>query len=153
LRAPSSITQGGSPVRESRTPGSVRGVPSNGHSYRDRPSKDHSSLKNAPECDYSSFYVTSGTGTPLPCCAEFSLADQGSHSHPRGDLALTVLYFPIFRVSEYSEYGWQTCSALAFHSEGLGILKRGEKGRAAHRQPSISAFGNSLSECAPAPVP
>src|SRR5258708_794340 len=32
-----SNTQGGSPVRESRTPGSVRGVLSNGHSYRDRP--------------------------------------------------------------------------------------------------------------------
>jgi len=32
-----SNTQGGSPVRESRTPGSVRGVLSNGHSYRDSP--------------------------------------------------------------------------------------------------------------------
>src|SRR6516165_9641090 len=30
-----SNTQGGSPVRESCTPGSVRGVLSNGHSYRD----------------------------------------------------------------------------------------------------------------------
>ncbi len=30
-----STTQGGSPVRESRTLGSVRGVPSNGHPYRD----------------------------------------------------------------------------------------------------------------------
>ena len=29
------ITRGGSPVRELRTPGSVRGVPSNGHPYRD----------------------------------------------------------------------------------------------------------------------
>src|SRR5258707_1408129 len=32
-----SNTQGGSPVRESRSPGSVRGVLSNGHSYRDSP--------------------------------------------------------------------------------------------------------------------
>src|ERR1700687_3060244 len=31
-----SNTQGGSPVRESRPPGSVRGVLSNGHSYRDK---------------------------------------------------------------------------------------------------------------------
>src|SRR6516225_4775064 len=31
-----SNTQGGSPVRESRPPGSVRGVLSNGHPYRDR---------------------------------------------------------------------------------------------------------------------
>ena len=31
-----SNTQGGSPVRETRTPGSVRGVLSNGHPYRDR---------------------------------------------------------------------------------------------------------------------
>src|SRR5258708_32204765 len=30
-----SNTQGGSPVRESRSPGSVRGVLSNGHSYGD----------------------------------------------------------------------------------------------------------------------
>jgi hypothetical protein len=35
--SPSNI-QGGSPVRESCTPGSVRGVLSNGHSYRDRTS-------------------------------------------------------------------------------------------------------------------
>src|SRR6202011_2619545 len=31
-----SNTQGGSPVRESRPPGSVRGAPSNGCPYRDR---------------------------------------------------------------------------------------------------------------------
>src|SRR5260221_9857170 len=34
--ASSLITQGGSPVREIRPPGSLRGVPSNGHSYRDK---------------------------------------------------------------------------------------------------------------------
>src|SRR5260221_5250925 len=34
-----SNTQGGSPVRETRSPGSVRGVLSNGHSYRDRRSR------------------------------------------------------------------------------------------------------------------
>src|SRR5271165_6248789 len=33
-----SNTQGGSPVRESRPPGSVRGAPSNGCPYRDSPS-------------------------------------------------------------------------------------------------------------------
>jgi hypothetical protein len=33
--ASSFITRGGSPVRELRPPGSVRGVPSNGHPYRD----------------------------------------------------------------------------------------------------------------------
>jgi hypothetical protein len=38
LRALPSFTRGGSPVRESRTPGSVRGVPGNGHPYRDTPS-------------------------------------------------------------------------------------------------------------------
>ena len=31
------ITQGGSPVRESRPPGSVRGAPSNGCPYRESP--------------------------------------------------------------------------------------------------------------------
>jgi hypothetical protein len=35
-------TRGGSPVRESRPPGSVRGASSNGCPYRDRPSKNHS---------------------------------------------------------------------------------------------------------------
>ena len=35
-----SNTQGGSPVRESRPPGSVRGVLSNGHPYRDRLRRD-----------------------------------------------------------------------------------------------------------------
>ena len=34
--ASSLVTRGGSPVRELRPPGSVRGVPSNGHPYRDR---------------------------------------------------------------------------------------------------------------------
>src|SRR5258708_2842637 len=33
-------TRGGSPVRESRPPGSVRGASSNGCPYRDRPPKD-----------------------------------------------------------------------------------------------------------------
>ena len=37
LCASPSLTRGGSPVRKSRTPGSVRGVPGNGHPYRDRP--------------------------------------------------------------------------------------------------------------------
>jgi hypothetical protein len=36
VRDSPSNTQGGSPVRESRTPGSVRGVLSNEHPYRDR---------------------------------------------------------------------------------------------------------------------
>src|SRR5512144_2203934 len=39
IDASPSITRGGSPVRESRTPGSVRGVFSNGHPYRDNPVK------------------------------------------------------------------------------------------------------------------
>ena len=36
----------------------------NGKNRTLRPSKDSSSLKNAPECDYSSFYGATGTGTP-----------------------------------------------------------------------------------------
>jgi len=35
MLASPSLTQGGSPVRKSRPPGSVRGVPGNGHPYRD----------------------------------------------------------------------------------------------------------------------
>jgi len=36
--------QRGSPVRESRTPGSVRGVLSNGHSYSDRSAEERSGI-------------------------------------------------------------------------------------------------------------
>ena len=41
---------------------------------------------------------------------------------------LIVLYFPIFRVPEYSEYLLRTGFVLGFHWEELGILKRGEEG-------------------------
>src|ERR1700704_2256831 len=41
-----SNTQGGSPVREIRPPGSVRGVLSNGHSYRDILVRE---LRHSPE--------------------------------------------------------------------------------------------------------
>jgi hypothetical protein len=41
--ASSLVTRGGSPVRELRPPGSVRGVPSNGHPYRDSPTLINSS--------------------------------------------------------------------------------------------------------------
>src|SRR5271165_4508012 len=40
-----SNTQGGSPVRESRPPGSVRGAPSNGCPYRDSPLSSSSSAR------------------------------------------------------------------------------------------------------------
>ena len=40
-----SNTQGGSPVRESRPPGSVRGVLSDGHSYRDSPNLIHPNVQ------------------------------------------------------------------------------------------------------------
>ena len=36
----------------------------NGKNRTLRPSKDIRLKENAPECDYSSFYVTTGTGTP-----------------------------------------------------------------------------------------
>ena len=42
VNASPSNTKDGSPVRESRPPGSVRGVPSNGHSYRDRSAEGRS---------------------------------------------------------------------------------------------------------------
>src|SRR5258708_33171633 len=39
------LCAGAHKVRESRPPGSVRGVLGNGHSYRDRPSKDYSTKR------------------------------------------------------------------------------------------------------------
>src|SRR5260221_7572605 len=61
-----SNTQGGSPVRESRSPGSVRGVLSNGHSYRDRPSKDYSTKRKRSRIRLQLvFYAKTGAGDPL----------------------------------------------------------------------------------------
>ncbi len=51
-------------MRESRSPGSVRGCSAMGIPTAIGVPQDHSSLKNASEFDYSSFYVTTGTGTP-----------------------------------------------------------------------------------------
>jgi hypothetical protein len=53
-------------------------------------------LKKRSRMPLRSFYLTTGTGHRLPCCAGFSLADQGSHSDPRGDFAP---YRALFSVS------------------------------------------------------
>ena len=47
----------------------------------------------------------------LPCCAGFNLADQGSHSHPRGDFAP---YRALFSVS---------CGDPHLITEGLNLGK------------------------------
>jgi hypothetical protein len=52
-----SNTQGGSPVRESRTPGSVRGVLSNGHSYRDSHFWDALSQSDVVKLHWSAFLL------------------------------------------------------------------------------------------------
>jgi hypothetical protein len=57
--------------------------------------EDHSSLKNAPEFDYSSFYVTTGIWGCL-VAQDLALLTKGSHSHPRGDFAP---YRALFSVS------------------------------------------------------
>src|SRR5258708_28210508 len=59
-RASSLITQGGSPVREIRPPGSVRGVPTNGLSYRDSVSHGNSFLKKPSPFSFISLFVTPG---------------------------------------------------------------------------------------------
>src|SRR4029077_15163349 len=57
--------------------------------------KDHSSLINAPELDYSSFYVTTGTGNTGCLVAQdlALLAKVRTRIHEEISL-LTVLYFP-----------------------------------------------------------
>src|SRR5260221_6656514 len=53
-----------------------------------RPSKDHSTKRNAPELDYSSFYGTTGTGRPAALWCRFSVPhEMPSQSVPRGDSA------------------------------------------------------------------
>ena len=90
-------TRDGSPVRESRPPGSVRGASSNGCPYRDRPSKDQSTKRKRSRIRLQLVLCDDWHGKHrLPCCAGFSLADQGSHSHPPGDFAP---YRALFSVS------------------------------------------------------
>src|SRR3981189_3680705 len=48
-------------------------------------------------------------GRRLPCCAGFGLADQGSHSHPRGDFAP---YRALF--SDIPSVGCEMASCLRF---------------------------------------
>jgi hypothetical protein len=59
----------------------TRGGSGNGNLRALRRSKNHPTKINAPELDYSSFYVTTGTGTPAvsllriwPCCPRFALS-------------------------------------------------------------------------------
>ena len=49
------ITQGGSPVRESRPPGSVRAHPANGCPYRDRCTKDLFGTEGSKSASRNSF--------------------------------------------------------------------------------------------------
>jgi hypothetical protein len=63
-----SNTQGGSPVRESRTPGSVRGVLSNEHPYRDSPTLKKDSGNGKIAGDYiwhANRRVAKGSFRPL----------------------------------------------------------------------------------------
>jgi hypothetical protein len=62
-------TQGGSPVRESRTPGSVRGVLSNEHSYRDKVSHSKG--------------IANQTG-PESCVAHREMRDEALTGEPVG---------------------------------------------------------------------
>jgi hypothetical protein len=63
------ITQGGSPVRELRPPGSVRGVPSNGHPYRDEVSNRKG--------------IANQTG-PESCVAHREMRDEALTGEPAG---------------------------------------------------------------------
>jgi hypothetical protein len=53
-------------------------------------------IKKRSRMPLRSFYVRLARGHRLPCCTGFSLADQGSHSDPRGDFAP---YRALFSVS------------------------------------------------------
>ena len=71
VNASPSNTKGGSPVRESRPPGSVRGVPSNGHSYRDRSAEGRSGITERSDSALSNSFLEVSR-TPPPChLAEF----------------------------------------------------------------------------------
>ena len=68
-RASSFITRGGSPVRELRPPGSVQGVPSNGHPYRDKVSNRKG--------------IANQTG-PESCVAHREVRDEALTGEPAG---------------------------------------------------------------------
>ena len=64
-----SLTQGGSPVRKSRTPGSVRGVCSNAHPYRDQPVSDRHGTMRAEIGQKRPWerFSAAATGAPRAC--------------------------------------------------------------------------------------
>jgi hypothetical protein len=96
----------------------------NGKNRTLRPSKNHSSLKNAPECDYSSFYVTSGTGTPGCLVAQdlALLTKVRSLIHEEISL-LTVPYFP-FRARTPTMHLSHSCTDNIFATSGSAFEQR-----------------------------
>ena len=99
-RALPSHTPGGSPVRESRTPGSVRGVPGDGHPYRDTTvsrfiekscihnvSTGHGRPRNAALCQIRAARMAS-----LKCGRYADRGRRGSFGPPLG-----LLYFRLSR--------------------------------------------------------
>src|SRR5258706_8613944 len=79
-------TRGGSPVRESRPPGSVRGASSNGCPYRDRPSKDHSTKRKRSRTRLQLVLRENWCWRLAALWWRFSVThDVRSHCRPRGD--------------------------------------------------------------------
>jgi hypothetical protein len=82
LCAKSLVTQGGSPVRESRMPGSVRGMLSNEHPYRDSLPLINAST-NAQKGTFITFLLRCSPNTQLPKCQPGVVpVDQGCSECP-----------------------------------------------------------------------
>jgi hypothetical protein len=110
----------------------VLGVSSrNGKNRTLRPSTDHSTKKNAPELDYSSFYVTTGNGN-TPCLVAQDLVLLTTvRTLIHEESALNLLKFP-FRV--HTPLGaFEALSLLVVPVTGPAIL-RICKGRNISRQ-------------------
>jgi hypothetical protein len=80
---------------------------------------NHSSLKNVPECDYSSFYVATGTGnTGCLVAQDLALLTKVRTLIHEEISLLTVLYFPFRARTPISSFRHRSLVSTAFASDG-----------------------------------
>jgi hypothetical protein len=103
----------------------------NGNLVRLGVPEDHSSLENAPEFDYSSFYATTGTGnTGCLVAHEGLLAKVRTLIHEEISL-ITVLYFPIPSCGIFRVVGGDLAPSLRFIEDNSEYQSEARKAKSA----------------------
>src|SRR5260370_26967925 len=110
--------------------------------------------ENAPEFDYSSFYAKTGAGDALLCGggSAFLMTCLRTAAHEETEL-LTVLYFPICRVPEYSELSVAIELHPCISSRRARNIKVSQERPRVHHRPYIGGPRKSLVQSVPVPVP